>query len=813
MAENEPLQNMGDDPKDYSPSPPKEASPEDPSEPESQQPEETERPLAYSPWTARWDAQKGPRFTWKNTIHTGLAPEVPRIDDPVHYLDTGFTADPSYASKPLPNSEDLDILFRTENYQISKLFGLRTWQAAGLFRWVNFDPDRFGPMSGGHLPSDVGANADAIAQVYDRAKIRVDESQWFGFLQKRRWYDWVETIPPGKVQGSRIWSVNDPKVWKELSICFELVNRMFNALIEDRSEAGMLDSDVSALETILFGRIDTWGNAIPPEYPHQCTYDDARVLLSYRMEQHLAAVTGKPCQYDDMRQMSKSQWRKRLEEILGTHLWSFIMDTRDDADAWDHCLKGSNFTSITLINCDTLDHLMNTPLTIAERCAIQVHLSSTIVHELCHAIFAGRFQNYLPFPKYKGKKNVLLPPEPYLDCQGISELGHTMEQQFFGGTSNLARPPMTTVCLGSVTFRVPNLSLKDYRGLPGAWSRPNAPIIGHQIPASWTSKLLAEAFWSDNSIPQKSASFFHRPFTFTNQTFVSTSAVELGEVIVDEEKLEPPSTTSRTDMMIVKTWWEREEIYYNIRGEWWQDEHSKWKQSPWGCEKYMVGLYDFADAFAKKDVIRCGQISILLTHIANWSVDQGTFQECMPSDNRDLSPVWVFHCIGLLMMAAIPIRFAPVRITRKKREDFVYSTYPSREAMAAGHENTIKIPFNSINEGDDVPSSTFYNQIRGTGEKHDFTQMDYLELAVQTLSDVLSYAPAYWSWANALMQAYHSLKADREEMQELLREAHPFSWAPTWPFKIPPYDKRVGRFKDDGFHRLTWNRDGDLVYM
>lgn len=195
------------------------------------------RSPGYSPWTSRFAAQHKPHFTWDNTIHSGFAPEIPRVDDPVHSLDTSFMADPFYGTRFKLDHEDLDILFRTESFQADRLLGMRTWQAPALHRWVKFGSDRFGPMSGGHLPTDIGADADRVAQVYRQERIKVDESKWFLFLQRRRWYDWIEQKPPGKVQG-RVWSVDDSKVWAELSIVLELVNRMFKALIEDRNEAG-----------------------------------------------------------------------------------------------------------------------------------------------------------------------------------------------------------------------------------------------------------------------------------------------------------------------------------------------------------------------------------------------------------------------------------------------------------------------------------------------------------------------------------------------------------------------------------------------
>ncbi len=51
-------------------------------------------------------------------------------------------------------------------------------------------------MSGGHLPSDVGAAGEAVTQVYDLTKLEVDESRWFIFMQRRRVsYRWSYFFP------------------------------------------------------------------------------------------------------------------------------------------------------------------------------------------------------------------------------------------------------------------------------------------------------------------------------------------------------------------------------------------------------------------------------------------------------------------------------------------------------------------------------------------------------------------------------------------------------------------------------------------
>ncbi|KAI1429089.1 hypothetical protein F5Y12DRAFT_710642 [Xylaria sp. FL1777] len=757
-----------------------------PNPPPDDEPGEIQEPPLYSPWTARWESRDNPVFIWENTIHTGLAPEFPRIDDPVQYLDTYSLTNLLISLQPRPSNEELDILFRTESYQSEKLLGMLTWQATSLHRWVNFSPGQIGPMSGGHLPGDVGEVAEALANAYDLNKIRVDESRWFRFMQKRRWYDWIETAPPGKNQG-RTWSVDNPRVWRELSICLELVDRMLKALIEDKNEAA------------------PWGEVVPPILGER-PFRHALVILSYRMEQRIAQINGKPCEYDHIPQLSRSQWRQRLSEILATHLWGFI-DDHSGSEARDICPTGYNFTSITLLTCSRLDTLMNTQLTIAERCAAQVNVSVSILHELCHAIFSRRFQNYLPPRVYRGQVNRPKPTEPYVDCEGITELGHNMEHRFFGGSLSYL-PIEASISLAFISHEIPNVLRKEYNGIPGDWQNVGAIIRGCFTPASWTSKLLSEAFWKDVNIPQKSANYFHRPFTFTNSSVnVGDRPRYWGEVQVDPDALGAFSTISETDKMVVRTWNERKALWKDFRGGWYEFEKFKWKASPWSRVPYVININNFANAFAERDEIKCARIATRLANIVNWGADQNVFLGYMPQNDSDLTPSWIFHCIA-----------TPIRLTELKRRtthsSWSYSTYPSRRASAGGHRGTICLGMNGKTEIDSCPPSVFYNQILDTGRMEDgFTQFDYLELAVSVVTEIARYAPAYFNWVGAIVAAYHALVADREAIQARTPNSHQVRWASNWPFKIPTYDEHFGRFRLNEFSAMAWDENRNLVFQ
>ncbi|KAI0506948.1 hypothetical protein F5B22DRAFT_650266 [Xylaria bambusicola] len=122
-------------------------------------------------------------------------------------------------------------------------------------------------MSGGHRKDDYGpvdpatvtdavdstmetssssTKEDAALQIFHPYRIQVDQSKWFNFLKKDRWYD--PDIADPLLNGGN-WSVDNAKVWEVLSISLELVDRMLKASIEDKNDT---------IEMMLFGLIGNW---------------------------------------------------------------------------------------------------------------------------------------------------------------------------------------------------------------------------------------------------------------------------------------------------------------------------------------------------------------------------------------------------------------------------------------------------------------------------------------------------------------------------------------------------------------------------
>jgi hypothetical protein len=206
----------------------------------------------------------------ENTNHSALAPTLPRIDDPIYYDQEPILA----ADKLPPSNTDLDTLFWSEATQRGELGGVETWQVAALNRHLRFSPAT-GYVSGGHRPIDRavaglpfnfgtlnlgaplprsflqfpgarawltagGTNEERDFMVYQRERIKVDETRWLPFLRKDRWFDWIQVSPSSvkRSQPGRTWSVDDPNVWEILKVSIELANRMLEALIEDKHDGG-----------------------------------------------------------------------------------------------------------------------------------------------------------------------------------------------------------------------------------------------------------------------------------------------------------------------------------------------------------------------------------------------------------------------------------------------------------------------------------------------------------------------------------------------------------------------------------------------
>ncbi|KAI1303985.1 hypothetical protein F5Y03DRAFT_407032 [Xylaria venustula] len=732
----------------------------------------------FSPWATRF-IDKRLIYTRENENHSILAPEFPRIDDPKYY-DQILT---------LPEDErpqsaaDEDRLFCTEFLQADELNGAPTWKTIALTRHALFSPGTV--VSGGHRPIDKKTeglvftmpsftlsapflglqkglnrrtNSDRDWAIYLRDRIKVDEKKWLSFLRKENWFDWI-SIPVdfNHSKAGKTWSIDDPKLWERLSVSIELTNRIMETLIRDKHD-GVYWSEFE----------DVYG---PPPSP-----DDA-ILLSFSAEQHISAVRGTPCQTDHF-DKSCEDWRVRLLNLLWRIIWSFREADDTEGSCHKTVLEDDNpaydsYNAMIDLSIGRLETLMDPDLTLGELCFAQVDIAMTMVHELMHAINCCRYKD----DNYAGnclnqQRGGGAMEEPFLDAKGIAELGHCMDQLFFGG-SLFIMPISSENPLIPVVMIIQEFPWSCYKGrtVPGSpFLSPDARDTAHFIPLTWVSKLLSESFWNDPVYPKKLRDLAHRY----------------------------PGDTE-----VYKYYYEKRRLWGNLRQGWYDEAKKDWRASPWCWVKKRTLCEDFAIAFKKKDLIQCNNIANALTNTVRRKQDLATYLDDLPSTTVR-KPQWAWHAIGLLMMASIPI----VRVTLRRELEptgvYYKELSPSKEAAEFGHKKSvfIPIPYPERPSSYTYPSE-FYNPMIQEEEQLEYDQFDCLGLVDVIIQYITAKsAIVHGDMVHAIQRAKDLIMADRTAIQDVYLTADTSKWSSNWFFEPPPYNPTCHKWSGQGWQSL-----------
>ncbi|KAI1077984.1 hypothetical protein F5B20DRAFT_550003, partial [Whalleya microplaca] len=98
----------------------------------------------------------------------------------------------------------------------------------------------------------------------------------------------------------------------------------------------------------------------------------------------------------------------------------------------------------------------------------------------------------------------------------------------------------------------------------------------------------------------------------------------------------------------VNAWHKREEIMTLAR-PWYLMEHRAWQASPWSFNRYRLYIAAFALGFKRRDEYECRSVADSLLDALPLDIPEQYL-------DTDVSFRWLFHSIGLLMLAAVPIR-------------------------------------------------------------------------------------------------------------------------------------------------------------
>ncbi|KAI1261546.1 hypothetical protein F5Y18DRAFT_431132 [Xylariaceae sp. FL1019] len=270
-------------------------------------------PPQVSPWYARFgpfETEKTDQIFEGPPKHSGVAPMHPGLH-PRFYGDLPDQSEVQHAGY-FRDGAEADLFYMTL-YNRWNILGRKThWQCGVMNRHVKFG-DRFGLISGGHrklasglVPVHEAADPKFVAghvaqvsgsndlftyekvfdKIYELERIEVDETKWFGFLNKDRWYNCHTSAADG-----RYWSIDD-------------------------SEAS---SDSISLHTVLYGLLGPWDTVVDHFWPDPkppSPYSNTTVLISYDTLKHQSLRKGVVCPLDVVVGLGPDEWRSRLEDLL-----------------------------------------------------------------------------------------------------------------------------------------------------------------------------------------------------------------------------------------------------------------------------------------------------------------------------------------------------------------------------------------------------------------------------------------------------------------------------------------------------------------
>ncbi|KAI1751589.1 hypothetical protein F4782DRAFT_547587 [Xylaria castorea] len=772
-----------------------------------------------SPWAQRFPID-GSTFIVGNTQHSLFAPQFPRINDPKHY-----DQDPDQSKFQRPQTyKEIDSLLWSEKIQQRTFWGARTFQLAALNRRLMFSTsDGLVSVAGAHRRSLVdklralfpqlhispkkSATKSATSsyqetddfQMYRRERIKVDQKKWFAFLRKDRWFDWIQFNPDAaRSKPNRTWSVDDAEIWDALSVSLELVNFILRALIDEKHDGV---SGISLKAAHYWSNFeDIFGE--PPA-------ENASVLLSHSMEQTICEKRGTNiCEFEQTVNQTVEESEQRLKNLLSNMIWGFEENRGSHAVTRAKPSVGLTndiYGSVISISTHKLEALLNPDLTLGEFCQLQVDLAITMVHELMHAILFARNVNDTYVGNLLDKeRSGRLPEEPYLDAEGFAEAGFYMEQSIFGGVHELIpilpdrhQPPP----LAEVLLEWPYASYGSEES-PAGWNKAfledGALTTIYHVPSVWSSKLLTASFWNDPAYLRKSDNFFHnsRIFKMTapiknRKTGECTSPLA---VRVPNQPGQPYHYPE--NQKVADDWFHQGELWNSLRDPWYQNTFKEWEISPWSYMKERLLIDAFARAFARKDHIQCAQIADGFVYKVDWTNGHSKYKKSMPTA-VDASPLWIWHAIGLLMLASIPIRRQT--LTQKEAShDWLIELVPSKEAAADGHDLTVYIhPDLAPPHKSSVSPSRFYNYAkRGGGRVRDFTQLNYLQLIVDMIKLIAGLGSVvHIKFLDGIIDAEQALLADRKKLAASYPGiSHSTRWASKWVFEFPVYDPNTCSF-------------------
>ncbi|KAI1424577.1 hypothetical protein F5Y12DRAFT_796971 [Xylaria sp. FL1777] len=545
----------------------------------------------------------------------------------------------------------------------------------------------------------------------------------------------------------------------------------------------MIEDHHEALHTLLFGELRYWKNVAPVD-THPEPFEDAKILLSYSFYKNNCIREGKPY-FDYLANTPTEEWRKTLQNALQDQTWGFSDDNV-------YGITISEYNSVIILGARPIETLTRQDVTLAESCHLIYSIARTILHELMHAVIISRVK--LTFAPEDPSKPWDIGTEPFVDFDLVSEMGYAMEHRMFGGIC-LNNHESNTYPMGmhyrnwpfvdqpdeisGFGYKIPMLN-------PYAGGSENVEAIITPVPALYTSSMLSRHFWEDSDIPRKSDNFFYRNILLLGRTPYNRNVDTIyQEITVDDTKISNGGVYTG-DLELIQSWRYWESVWNYTRKGWYDKAKINWETSPWVEVDIFNQVFQFEKSFRSANEVYCAAVSESLARTIPWDTDAETYKTALLPNVQQKQNGWIWHSLGLLMMAAIPIRFREIS-KAPTSEMPTLQLFPSHRAPRIPPLN-IAVPVDMSEEFHG--KSVLYDPLTKGGEPLDrFDNLDYLN-KVRGILKFLGAAGAHLSkpWLFEILRILEKLELQRGELKNEYPVLHIKKWAPEWDFRLPEYD-------------------------
>ncbi|KAK7926596.1 hypothetical protein PG985_003594 [Apiospora marii] len=702
--------------------------------------------------------------------------------------------------------QELDVLFYSERNQTQNRSGIQSWR----------------------LPSLLGGVSKGNDVEIDPELISVDETQWFNFFKRARWFDLrvdgVAGVPnphPDLLKyHNNWWTADNPAIWSKLRIVMELMNRIVSTIVEERHPW---------LDTILFSEIRKWSD-IDPELADYCNdngLESPEVMLERPMAQRATAA----------------EMRARLEQLLQnfimgfldedsskqnslygftTFLYSqasvntFVQASQGNIQAVLPALRHSSNNSSNLpvyvqapqsgtVNPAALQNVGSPPAaptlmpfqSLVNQAAAQMTgpngtpmnaaaLAATAAASgpVSGTLIAQDPENTHVSAFHVAALRCLLntqskPAERYFALASIAhtfilpmlgrEAGNAFEMTYFDGLMDGAVLNDESVDYAPGANTVMSYmnwphSLGRDNALPERWTRQLSEVQRHSVPPLWSTCLFSEEYWQTVVKHWGQVAFRHPKVLLTR---TQNSDTHYGLRMFSARVVQPRNVVPEMSQKYVdmQKRWVGLTNWNRAARPWWQEQYRKWSLSPWSHVEARRWISQFCEAHARRDLIQCTKL--VWAMIDRDGVDQFDDPTFKATDGPAIN---LWRAIAGLMMASMPVLAGQANYRKKAKE---YWLWPSISASLKWTQPLTFHPATHMGWGDAFEHAAGPWLHPKAGLNLFWTRFAPMAMAY----------PIPHVWLEACYNAFRKLSAHHAGVTD------PNQWS-DFDFKVPAYDDR-----------------------